>query len=1096
MILAALLCACALQAPSQSKPYEPKIAPASDEGVKSMALFQLPPGFVVEQWAAEPMLANPVAIYPADTGEVYVCESFRLHKGVTDIREHMDWLDDDNASRTVEDEVAMFKKHLSPEEWAAIHVERERVRVLRDLDGDGKADKAFVFDDKFGDPADGIGAGVLKWGKDVYFTNMPHLWLLRDENGDDQAEVHQSLAYGFGVHVQFLGHDLHGLALGPDGYLYFSCGDRGFNVKTPNGELVSIDCGAVLRCELDGSNLEIYHTGLRNPQELAFDAHGNLFTGDNNGDGGDLAKWIQIVRGADSGWRNGWQWVNEPTPRGFFNEEKLWSPHFDGQAAYLIPPVANIGDGPSGVTYNPGTGMPPEYDGHFFMCDFRGEASYSLIWDISMKEKGAGFELVEKKPFIKNTLVTDCDFGPDGAMYFSDWVSGWGQTGKGRIYRAFDPKLAHSKDVLEVKRLLKEGVSKRAEPELEGLLSHKDMRIRLRAEMELAKRGKKGFEALQHAAQSAPSLLGRLHGVWGMGVAARWDKSLDASALVPFLADKEPEVRAQAARMVGKAGEKELVKLLRDPNARVQMRAASRLGEMSVSQAESELRELADRAGQADATLRSAAMWALSSCAVTKAPSGTLPEPYGGQAPLSSISAVVAGRLRKDPALARSLYVADPLIVAEAARAIYDVPIPAALPALAGLVTSEKLPAQQITRRVTHANYRLGTRDNALALARFALRTDADPYSRTEALELLGKWKEPHGRDLLLGLWRPLPVRDDSYLPAIVESLAQEQVALAPESIVRAWVGLAGQYKVANVAGLVRDLALDVKKPEKLRVASLRALDSIAPADFRDTLKLALGDSLDAVRAAALTILLRVAPDEALPFLAAATHGNRDERRAAYAALATHPSPQAGELLAAELSRYAAGLVPGEVALELVEACEKRAGQKPALDALRAPRAADALVAPYLDGLLGGDAERGRRIFKEKAEVSCLRCHRIAQEGVENTEGGQVGPNLAGVGKRLTRLELIESIVDPNRKIATGFQASVVFLKDGAPLEGIVFEENEKELKLRDKDDKVHVVAREDVESTKTGLSPMPADLTKNLSREEIRDLVEFLSRQ
>ena len=62
MIPAALLCACALQAPSQSKPYEPRIERASDEGVKAMALFQLPPGFVVEQWAAEPMLANPVAI--------------------------------------------------------------------------------------------------------------------------------------------------------------------------------------------------------------------------------------------------------------------------------------------------------------------------------------------------------------------------------------------------------------------------------------------------------------------------------------------------------------------------------------------------------------------------------------------------------------------------------------------------------------------------------------------------------------------------------------------------------------------------------------------------------------------------------------------------------------------------------------------------------------------------------------------------------------------------------------------------------------------------------------------------------------------------
>jgi quinoprotein glucose dehydrogenase len=1086
MMPVALLLACFAQSPAQSKPYEPQIAPASEEGRQALALFQLPPGFVVEQWAAEPMLANPVAICPADTGEVYVCESFRLHKGVTDIREHMDWLDDDNASRTVEDEVAMFQKHLSPEEWAAIHVERERVRLLRDTDGDGKADRATVFDDRFGDPADGIGAGVLKWGKDVYYTNMPHLWLLRDEDGDDKADVHQSLAYGFGVHVQFLGHDLHGLAVGPDGYLYFSCGDRGFNVQTPTGELVSIDCGAVLRCELDGSGLEIYHTGLRNPQELAFDAHGNLFTGDNNGDGGDQAKWIQIVRGADSGWRNGWQWVNEPTPRGFFNEEGLWKPHFDGQSAYLTPPVANIGDGPSGLTYNPGTGMPPEYEGHFFLCDFRGEPSYSLIWDISMKEKGAGFELVDKKPFIKGTLVTDCDFGPDGALYFSDWVSGWGQTGKGRIYRAFDPTRAQSKEVLGVQVELKQGMSGRSEEQLEARLSHKDMRIRLRAELELAKRGKQGFEALRHAAQAAPSLLGRLHGVWGMGVAARWDKTLDAAALVPFLSDKEPEVRAQAARMCCRTFVPELLGLLQDPSGRVQLRAASALAEIGDERAAGPLLALAERTEDRDPTLRSAVQYAISRCTPSDGLAALGALPPGGR----RTAAIVTLRLQRSPRV--SVFLPD----AEAARAIYDVPIPEALPALAGMIGTEKLPAQQITRRITYANYRLGTHENALALAKFALRPDADEYARKEALELLGKWKQPHGRDPLLGLWRPLPERDDTFMPAIVEALAQEQVAFAPEPVARAWVELAGQYKVAGVAGLVRDLALDAKKPEKLRVAALRALDSIAPADFRDTLKLALGDALDAVRAAALPILLRLAPDEALPFLATAAHGNRDERRAAYAALATHTNPQAGEILAGELARYSAGLVPGEVALELVEACEKREALKPALDGIRAPRAADALVGPYLDGLLGGDVERGRSIFKNKTEVSCLRCHRIGQEGVENAEGGQVGPNLTGIGKRLTRLEFVEAIVDPNRKIANGFQNTVVFPKEGAPLEGVVFEENDKELKLRDKDDKVHVVAREDIETTKTGLSPMPADLTKFLSREEIRDLVEFLSRQ
>jgi quinoprotein glucose dehydrogenase len=580
-----------------------------------------------------------------------------------------------------------------------------------------------------------------------------------------------------------------------------------------------------------------------------------------------------------------------------------------------------------------------------------------------------------------------------------------------------------------------------------------------------------------------------------MGAAARWDKSLDAGALETFLSDKEPEVRAQAARSLGDlkrtqaAGKLEA--LVRDPDARVRMRSAIALSETGAMRGVDSLLA-ANNLSPEDGTLRSAVVYALSRCAKTDALAALKSDPVAAR----RLAAVVALRLQQSAQVAGFLHDADPLVVAEAVRAVYDVPIAAALPEVASLITLEKLPAQQITRRITYANYRIGTHETALALARFALRTDADEYARKEALELLSKWKQPHGRDPLLGLWRPLPARDDTFLPEIVEALAQEQVAFAPESVARAWVDLAGEYKVAGVANLVRDLTLDPKRPAKLRVAALRALDSIAPADFRETLKSALGDAQDPVRAAALPILLRLAPDEALPYLATSAHGNRDERRAAYAALATHANPQAGELLAAELERYAAGLVPGEVALELVEACEKRTALAPRLEALHAPRAVDALVAPYLDGLLGGDVERGRRIFEDKAEVSCLRCHRIPQQGVETLVGGQVGPSLLGVGKRLTRLELVESIVDPNRKIATGFQNTVVFLKEGAPLEGVVFEENDKEIKLRDKDDKVHVVAREDVETTKPGLSPMPSDLTKNLSREEIRDLVEFLSRQ
>ena len=152
--------------------YERKIAAASNAGEAALKSFQIPKGMQAELFVAEPLLANPVDFCIDEQGRVYVAETFRQKKGVEDNRSHMNWLHDDLALQTVEERVAMFKKHLG-DKALEYTKEHDRIRLLTDTDGDGKADKAIVFVDGFNNIADGTGAGVLAIDGDVYYTCYP-----------------------------------------------------------------------------------------------------------------------------------------------------------------------------------------------------------------------------------------------------------------------------------------------------------------------------------------------------------------------------------------------------------------------------------------------------------------------------------------------------------------------------------------------------------------------------------------------------------------------------------------------------------------------------------------------------------------------------------------------------------------------------------------------------------------------------------------------------------------------------------------------------------------------------------------------------------
>src|SRR4051812_35383162 len=145
------------------KQYQPKVMPASNEPLRAMKNIRVPAGLKLDLWAAEPMLANPVVFTIDGKGRIYVAETFRLHAGVTDIRGIMSWLNDDLACRTVEDRLAMMRRRLGKkfEDYGKHH---ERIRLLEDTKGTGKADKATVFADGFNRPQDGIAAGLVARG--------------------------------------------------------------------------------------------------------------------------------------------------------------------------------------------------------------------------------------------------------------------------------------------------------------------------------------------------------------------------------------------------------------------------------------------------------------------------------------------------------------------------------------------------------------------------------------------------------------------------------------------------------------------------------------------------------------------------------------------------------------------------------------------------------------------------------------------------------------------------------------------------------------------------------------------------------------------
>ncbi|EEF57559.1 DUF7133 domain-containing protein [Pedosphaera parvula] len=1069
-----------------SKSGESVISP--DMAIKQ---FKVPPGFKIDCWASEPQLKNPVSFCFDEKGRVYVAETFRYRTSVYDIREHMsgktNMFDDDLACKTVEDRAAMIKKFLG-DRYTDLAQESEVVQLLEDRSGGGKADHAQVFADGFNTILDGIGSGVLARKGNVYYSDIPNLWLLKDTRNSGKADVRQSLSYGYGVHFNLTGHDLHGLRFGPDGKLYFSIGDRGIHVTTKEGKLLDYpNMGTVLRCNADGSNLEVFAYGVRNPQELAFDDHGNLWTGDNNCDHGDAARLVYVVEGGDSGWRTGNQF-SETTPAGVWNAEKLWHLQFPGQAAYILPPVGHIANGPSGLTHYPGTGFSDSFKDHFFLCDFKGASARSGVHEFGIQENGATFTMVGRTNFLWDILATDVDFSPDGRMYVTDWVQGWPQSQMGRIYRLYDPNAVNSPLVLQTKKLIAEGMEKRSNKELAKLLEHPDQRVRQEAQFELADRGPKSMKYLQSVALGSKNQLARLHAIWGLGQISVKDNSV-LKGITKLLKDQDAEVRAQTAKIMGEGHYQDasavLIELLRDSNARVQFFSAMNLGKLGNKAAIAPILAMLKANDNKDVFVRHAGVMGL----VGLADKNTLIAAGKDNSKAVRMGALLAMRRLEMPEIAMFLHDSDELVVLEAARAINDVPIKDAWPQLAGLI---KHPThnEPLDWRVVNANFRLGADKNAIALAHYAAETTATEKVRGEALHALETWAKPMPRERLTGLWRPLPARDGKPATEALKPVVAKILSDSPDAIKIAAVQAAEKLGIDEAAPGIFNLVANEKSEANVRIEALKALGEMHAANLPDAVKIAVADKNENVRKEGNRLQAQIKPGDATGALAKVLeNGSITEKQGAFATLSTVEGEATDKLLAEWLDKLIAGNVQKEIQFDLVEAAGKRDSSvvKEKLEKYTSSQPKDEFVG-FRETLYGGNAEEGKKVFLERPEASCVRCHKI------NGEGGEVGPELAGIITRKDRQYILESILYPNKQIAPGFESIVVKTKAGQSIAGILKSEDAQELVIITPDDGPTKVKTSEITSREKGQSAMPEGMGNILAKQDIRNLIEFLA--
>ena len=1064
----------------------------------------------VEKFAEKPDLVNPVALTFDNDGKAYVANARRRGGGSLDLRRIRQWVKDDLTFTSVEEREAFYKKMLTPEnndkkvvkhdfnkdgrhDWKDLFFPEDPFTTHLDTNGDGVADehgKVFNPVERLGT---GLAAGVLWHDGHLYLMHEPNLYKYSDSNGDGTFDKREILSTGYSVHIGQGGHNTSGLAIGPDNRLYWAVADKGFNATSADGKhnYKFPHRGGILRCDLDGSNLEVFAYGVRNAQELAFDKYGNLFSVDNDGDyKSERERFLYLIEGGQTGWRLNWQWhsmqefatISGEKSYNVWMAEKMSIPYNADQPAFMVPPIKLYKNGPCGMYYNPGAALNSTFKDHLF------HASGSEVTAFRVENEGASFRMVDEKVIAKGKVLTGLAIDPNGALYVGSCMSYPNYPAANGFVLKIDDKNSDLKKLRqETAALLKKGFKASSITELYNNLFHEDLRVRRDSQFELATKRPEGLKALTKAALEGKSLVTRLHGIWGVGQIARKDASV-LKAISSLIKDKEVEVRANLVRVIGDAkytdSMNDLIAVIsNDPSMRVRSLAAIAVGKMENSTAITSLIKLAEVNADKDPWLRHAIVMGLKGSAAKKP--AVLAELAKHSNRSVRMVALLALKRHDHPSVALFLKDSDQKIVTEAARLIHDdFSIPAALPALAASLKSRTdVTNEAFLRRAINANLRVGSAENAEILKNFITGSSAPENMKTTAIAALAFWKQPPHLDAVEGRHRNYSKRDKAPGVKALQELAQSFIPKANDRINMIFVRAVQKINAPELNVSLASL-FDKSPKTGVKIDCLMALSKLKAPQFKEYLAKASASKDKKLKYAASSLSGKNDIKAIKKMLA---KGSIKEKREALKNLEVFPGKEADKLIIEYMDILIKFKKEKDIYLEILGCAKKRsANSQEVVDAIsRYNKYSQKGDRPYMHLMYGGDPKKGKEIAFGHPAAQCIRCHKVGNAG------GILGPDLTKVGTTLPLVKIAESIMEPSAEFSKGFGILTLNMKDGSVIAGTYKDETDSTYDVMLADGKVVKVEKKDIKKEQR-LSPMPP-MNAILSTAEIRDLVAYM---